>query len=320
MSTDVSYLPEPQDQFYADVVDGLNRRPRQIPSKYLYDEAGCELFNQITELDEYYLTRTELALTRTKGHLISSILGPEAHLVDLGPGSGEKASLLLDFIQDPAGYIPVDFSKAALEQSCKLIAYDFPKLPIHPLQADFTADWQLPPLLRQEKLLFYYPGSTIGNLPPPDAERFLRRLANLTSPGGSLLIGVDLLKAPSILEAAYDDMQGTTAAFNLNLLTRINRECGARFDLDAFEHQAIFNHQKSHVEMHLVSTRDQIVHFPNTHFYFEDGESIITETSHKYTIERFASLAESAGWRTRAFFSDDDQFFSIWLLQRGFLH
>ena len=320
MSLDVSSIPPAPLPLYTDVVAGFNQTPRTIPCKYLYDDRGSQLFNEICDLDEYYPTRTELHLTRKYLEQIAAHIGTGARLVELGAGSGLKTRFLLSQLLSPHSYLPVDISPMELRRCANTLREDYPDLPITPICVDYTADWQLPTSSVGGRTVFYYPGSTIGNFYPRQACGFLKRLSHLADPDGGLLIGVDLHKDTALLEAAYNDRQGVTAEFNRNLLRRINRECGADFDLDRFDHLAVYDENLRRIEMRLISTCRQTVNFPNDRFSFERGEYILTEVSHKYAIEDFANLAEEAHWRTRAFWTDRDQLFSLWYLERESVH
>ncbi len=315
MSLDVQPLPIRNPQIYRDIIAGLQCTPPTIDSKYLYDERGSRLFEEICDLPEYYVTRTELELTRRCAADLAAQLGSRPRLIELGSGSGVKTKVLLRELFDVDAYVPVDISPSALRQCVINVGADLPDLQISPVCADYTADFELPRKGFQGRNVFYYPGSTIGNFLPAQAREFLARLAQLAGPGGNLIIGVDLVKERAILEAAYNDAQGVTAEFNLNLLHRINRECDATFKPDGFRHLAVFDEERERIEMRLISERDQQVFFPTESFSFDEGDHIVTEYSHKFTIDRFIELGEAAGWRTRALWTDERQFFSLWLLE-----
>ncbi|MBL9107567.1 MAG: L-histidine N(alpha)-methyltransferase [Myxococcales bacterium] len=296
--------------FQSDVIAGLAGGDRTLPCKYLYDDLGSWLFEQICELPEYYLTRTELQITRDHAAEMASACGLGVAFLELGSGSSLKTRIVLQHLRHPVAYVPVDISRVHLLTSSESLAYEFPRLPIFPVCADFTQPF--PPLeLGAERTVVYFPGSTIGNFIESEAVALLRNLAGYIGPRGGMLVGVDLAKDPAILERAYNDSRGVTAAFNLNLLVRINRELGADFDLDAWRHVAIHNPGESRIEMHLVSRRHQTVRLGGHSFVFRDGETIRSEYSHKYSRDHFAGLAAAAGLRVRQVWTDPQQLFSV---------
>ena len=304
---------EPElESFRAEVLRGLRQRPKELPCKFFYDAHGSHLFDQICELDEYYPTRTELAIMRQHGQELATCLGPQNLLIEYGSGSSTKTRLLLDVLQEPAAYVPIDISKAQLRRAAAQIARDYPGLEVLPVCADYTRGVKLPLLARLvARQIIYYPGSTIGNFHPWEAQRFLQGMAQVAGPGGGLVLGVDLKKDPRTLHHAYNDRHGITAAFNLNMLARINHELGANFQLDQFRHYAFFNPAHGRIEMHLISLRDQTVHLAGEEICFQLGESIWTESSYKYTPQAFAQLAGRAGWDVRAVWTDPDRRFSV---------
>lgn len=300
------------ETYREEVLSGLGRRPKTLPCKHLYDAHGSRLFDQICELEEYYPTRTELRIMQKNVGEMVECLGPRCLLVEYGSGSSIKTRILLDHMLDPAAYVPIDISREHLADSAARLREAYPNLEIVPFCADYTATFDLPdPAVEYERAIVYFPGSTIGNFDPSEARRFLRRMASVAGPGGALLIGVDLRKDRSILEAAYDDARGVTAAFNKNLLTRINRELGGAFDLDAFEHEAIYNVEEGRVEMYLVSLIDQHVRVDGELVGFERGERICTEHSYKYTLTGFADLALAGGFRVKRVWTDPENYFSV---------
>jgi dimethylhistidine N-methyltransferase len=301
------------NSFRQDVLDGLAQEQKQIPSKYLYDARGSKLFDRITELDEYYPTRTEAAIMREHIGAMADAIGDDALLVEYGSGSSEKTRILLDRVSDDlAGYVPVDISRDHLLAAAEGIAASYPPLAVKPVCADYTAPFPLPDLAEAAaRTAVYFPGSTIGNFAPDDAVAFLRRIADTAGAGGGLLIGVDLRKDPSILHAAYNDREGVTAAFNLNLLRRVNRELDADFDRSAFRHEAVWRPDPGCIEMHLVSTTPQTVTIGDQSFDFQEGESIHTEYSFKFTPEEFADMAADAGFRIDTVWTDANNLFSI---------
>lgn len=299
------------DEFRADVLAGLSRRRRRLPCKYFYDRRGSKLFDRICGLEEYYPTRTELAIMRAFAHEMAATIGPRATLIELGSGSSFKTRLLIDALPAVAEYIPVDISGAHLHCAAARLAEEYPDLRIMPLCADFTRGIRLPPSLASTKRVVYFPGSTIGNFVAREARRLLARIARLVRPKGGLLIGIDLVKDRRTLVSAYNDAQGVTAAFNLNLLARINRELRGTFDPAAFRHLAVYDSARRRIEMHLASTRQQTVLVDGKRFEFEPGETICTEYSHKYTIGRFAALAASAGLRLVRAWTDPRHWFAV---------
>ncbi|AWM41056.1 Histidine-specific methyltransferase EgtD [Gemmata obscuriglobus] len=298
------------DQFRADVLAGLSRPQKRLPSKYFYDAAGSQLFDRITELPEYYPTRTELAVMREHAAAMAARCGPRCLLVELGAGSLVKVRLLLDELVAPAGYVPVDVSGEHLRGAARELAADYPGLGVHPVVADFTRPFELPPVPAARRVV-YFPGSTIGNFDPAEADDLLGRVARLVGPGGGLLLGIDLRKDTAVLEPAYNDARGVTAAFNRNLLVRINRELGADFDPAAFRHRAFYNHERSRIEMHLVSAAEQRVQMGGATFAFRAGESIHTENSYKYAPTEFAQRAAACGLRADATWTDANGFFAV---------
>lgn len=304
-------LAPPAGDFLADTLAGLGAAGQKtLPCKYLYDDLGSWLFEQICDLPEYYLTRTELAITRAHAGELAAVCGLGVAFVELGSGSSTKTRLLLHHLRAPAAYVPVDISRVHLLTAAEALAYEFPRLPIFPVCADFTRP--LPPLeLGADRTVLYFPGSTLGNFTETEAVTLLRNLVEHIGPDGGLIVGIDLDKDPGILERAYNDSRGVTAAFNLNILSRINRELGADFDQGAFFHRAIYNPDLRRIEMHLVSRRPQTVRVGLRAIHFADGESIRSECSHKYSREQFSALAAAAGLRIRQIWSDPDGLFSV---------
>jgi dimethylhistidine N-methyltransferase len=298
--------------FLADVIAGLSSNPRTIPCKYFYDERGAALFQKICELPEYYVTRTEIDILDRRRADIASQLGPSVELIGLGTGAGTKTRILIEALENPAVYIPVDISEKQLRQSTSLFRKIFRDLEILPVCADYLQPVALPsPRHKAARNIVYFPGSTIGNFEPDEAVQFLRRIANVCRGGGGLLIGVDLKKDRQVLEAAYNDSTGVTAEFDLNLLERINRELGADFDLDQWRHRAIYNATGGRIEMYLISEIDQFVHFNEHKFHFRRGEKIVTEFSYKYTPGEFAALAGQAGFEFVRMWSDEAHLFGV---------
>ena len=301
--------------FREDVLQGLRRHPKCIPCKYLYDETGSRLFEQICELEEYYPTRTENGILRRHIGDIVALCGQNCLLVELGSGSSSKTRLLLDYLPAPAAYIPIDIAQEQLDAAANALAERYPGLEILPICADYHDALHLPkPRRNQRRTVLFFPGSTIGNLEPTEAGQFLHRLRRMTKTGDALLIGVDLRKARTLLEPAYNDSRGVTASFNLNLLCRINRELGANFDLEGFKHQAIYNAVQSRVEMHLVSLHPQTVTMGGQDFPFQAEEMIVTEHSYKYSIADFSRIAERAGYTVREYWCDPRKWFGVFFL------
>lgn len=300
------------DTFLEQIVLGLSGPSKSLPTAFLYDERGSRLFEKICELPEYYPTRTELRIMRARIGEMAEAIGPQALIVEWGSGSSLKTRMLLEHLRDPAGYVPVDISREHLLASAEALAARFPRLAVLPVCADFTRPFPVPtPPQAPRRRVLYFPGSTIGNFEPAVAVELMRQMADQVGPGGGLLIGVDLRKDPEILEAAYDDAQGVTAQFNLNLLRRANRELGADFDLAGFRHEAVWDDALGRIEMRLVSLRAQTVRLGGRRFTFAEGERIHTEDSHKYTLEGFAELAARAGFRRDRVWTDPQRLFSV---------
>jgi L-histidine Nalpha-methyltransferase len=303
--------PESAD-FLADVLAGLSSSPHTLPCKYFYDERGAELFQKICEQPEYYVTRTEIDILDRNRADIASQLGPKIELIGLGTGAGTKTRILIEALDDPAVYIPVDISEKQLRESTPVFQKTFPNVEILPVCADYLQRVVLPsPRHNAARKIVYFPGSTIGNFDPDEAVEFLRRISNVCCGGGGLLIGVDLKKDRQTLEAAYNDQAGVTAQFNLNLLERINRELGADFDLSHWHHEAIYNLKAGRIEMHLISDGDQFVHINEHRFHFSRGDNIITEFSYKYAPEEFATLADKSGFEFVQMWTDDARLFGL---------
>jgi dimethylhistidine N-methyltransferase len=299
-------------QFRREVWTGLAFPQKTLPCKYFYDERGSALFESICELPEYYPTRTELSIMETHAAAMAALLGDRCLLVEYGSGSSRKTRLLLDHLRDAAGYVPIDISRAALTESARALAATYPRLEVLPVCADYTESFELPrSRVAPERRGVYFPGSTIGNFTPPQAQRFLARMARVAGDRGALLVGVDLKKDRATLERAYDDRAGVTAAFNRNLLVRINRELDGDFDLARFRHQARWNDRAGRIEMHLVSTVAQTVRVAGRPFWFDAGDSIHTENSYKYDLPNFAALAAGVGLAVREVWSDEARRFSV---------
>lgn len=308
-------------RFLQDVITGLSQTQKKLPCKYFYDDRGSLLFEQICATPEYYVTRAECDIYQQYAGQIAAFIGARALIIEPGAGSVKKIGLLLRQLEQPAGFIPMDISADMLSLSSELLADDFPDLDITPVIADFLDRDVIKDLFSRlptqpliNKSVIFFPGSTIGNFHPRDAEQFLRSLADNLQLGDGLLIGVDLLKKVAILERAYNDEAGITADFNLNVLQRINRELNGNFSLEQFAHQARFNQDKSRIEMHLVSTQSQRVQIADQVVAFDKHESIHTENSYKYSVVMFSELARRAGFSLQHYWHDKRQLFSVYYL------
>jgi L-histidine Nalpha-methyltransferase len=305
----------PSDSFAADVVTSLSAEPKTLPPKYFYDLTGSALFERITQLPEYYPTRCEIGILQDNAPAIASMFPPGCALIEFGSGSSRKARILLSAAATVEAYIPVDISGDFLQQDLAQLKRDLPHLLVHPLVEDFTRPFNIPADLAALPRVGFFPGSTIGNFEPAEASRFLRHIGAVLGAGALLIVGIDLVKDEETLNRAYNDAEGVTAKFNLNLLVRINRELGADFDVAAFEHRAFFNRASSRIEMHLVSARRQQVHINGVTIDFHAGETIHTENSYKYTIGSFRALARRSGWSPAEVFTDG--MFSVHALRAG---
>ena len=307
-------IDEASEEFSRDLVSGLRRKPKEIPCKYFYDARGSELFDRICRLPEYYQTRTETALLREHAGEIARLMGPRVELIEFGAGSLAKVRILLDALDAPQSYVPIDISGDYLLDVVVGLEEDYPDMTLRPVIADFTQELTLPAKeMAVSRRVGFFPGSTIGNFTRQAAVAFLRNAAKVLK-GGGLLIGTDLVKDPAILHAAYNDQTGVTAAFNKNLLLRANRELGANFDLNHFAHHACYNPTARKIEMYLVSLARQTVRVAGETVRFAEGEAVHTEDSHKYTIEGFTELAVEAGFVLRKSWTDQHRLFAIhWL-------
>ena len=327
------------EEFSEQVVAGLSQQPRTLPCKFFYDETGSALFSKICELPEYYITRTEMRILRERGGEIANALGRGIELIGLGTGAGTKTRILLDNLEAPVAYVPVDISREQLTQSAITFRKKFPGLEVLPVCADYLQPFDLPPRSRPaNRTVVYFPGSTIGNLEPAEATDFLKKIADLIAngratlrgaaiarqslalpedtlrpPPGALLMGVDLKKSKAILERAYNDGAGVTAEFNLNLLVRANRELGSDFDLRGWRHRAIYNEKAGRIEMHLISLKSQTVNIADTAFNFASGEHIITEFSYKYSPSEMIALAGAVGLCFEKIWTDEQNLFGLFL-------
>jgi dimethylhistidine N-methyltransferase len=299
------------EAFRADVLEGLAQRQKTLPARWLYDQRGSELFEEITRLDEYYLTRTETAILRRHAGEMAAFLGEGVTLLEYGAGAAIKSEILLDAIHAPRLYAPIDIAADFLAQTMARIRDRFPELPTRAIIADFTADFDIPPDIPKAPRAAFFPGSTIGNLGPSDAAALLRRMRRHVGARGRAIIGVDLRKDVETLIAAYDDKRGVTAEFNLNLLARINRELEGDFRNEAFAHEARWNERESAIEMHLVSLRPQVVSVAGMSFAFADGETIHTESCRKFEVAGFSDAAQSCGWRVEKIWTDPAGLFAV---------
>jgi dimethylhistidine N-methyltransferase len=307
-------LAPASEEFQEQVVAGLSQRPPALPSKFFYDETGAALFLRICELPEYYITRTEMQILRDFGGEIGRMAGAGIELIGLGTGAGTKTRILLEKLKSPVAYIPVDISREQLMQSTVAFGRTFPSLEILPVCTDYLQPFELPtPLRVPSRKIVYFPGSTIGNIEPGAALEFLEKITAMAGSAGGLLIGVDLKKSTAILERAYNDAAGVTAQFNLNLLARVNRELDADFNLEEWQHRAIYNEEAGRIEMHLVSGADQTVHVGNHAFQFASGEHVVTEYSYKYSPAEMIALAGLAGLRFEEVWTDPKRLFGVFL-------
>ncbi len=313
--TDLQPTP---DDILGDVLAGLSRTPKQLPSKYFYDRRGSELFEEITRQPEYYLTRIELALLAASAAEISDAVGPHAHVVEYGSGSGRKTRLLLDALDDPVAYTPIEISRSALLASVERLDREFDDVEVLAVCADFTQPVPLPqPSRRADHALVFFPGSTLGNFTDAEAVRLLRAMHETMGDRGGALLGIDLQKSPEIIEPAYNDANGVTARFTLNLLARLNRDIGSDFDLDGFEHRADYVEDVGRIETFLVSRREQTVMVDGRPFHFAASEAMQVEYSQKYTDAMLAALAGQVGLKVVRAWNDPKDWFGLRLLQRA---
>ena len=301
---------EQTSTFAHDVLEGLSQHPKRLSPKYFYDVAGSELFEQITVLPEYYPTRTELGILREQAGEIGSIIPEGAALVEFGAGATTKVRLLLEQCAFGA-YVPVDISGDFLKAQADALRRDFPQLDVYPVAADFTTPFALPAAVREMPKVGFFPGSTLGNFEPHEACAFLRSAREILGAGAQMVIGVDLEKDDRVLYDAYNDAAGVTARFNLNVLVRINRELGGNFDISGFVHRAIYNRERHRIEMHLISRKAQTVRVLGRSFSFRPGESIHTESSYKYSLDRFTAVARGSGWSVGRSWTDEARMFSV---------
>ena len=311
-------LAPSEDNFRDAVLAGLGGEPKTLPCKFFYDVRGSALFEQICDVPEYYLTRTEIGILEDYAGAIAGHIGAHCRLVELGSGSSRKVRILLEALEAPVAYVPVDISREHLREAASRLAADFPELSVIAVCADYTRPFPLPPLPGPAgKRVGFFPGSTIGNFEPAAVVRFLAHCAELLGPEGEMLVGVDLKKERAILERAYNDRAGLNAAFNLNLLERVNRELDGDIDVARFEHLAFYDEEKGRMELYLKSLADQTATIAGRHFHFAEGERIHTENSYKYAIPEFRALAREAGFRAVRTWTDQNQLFSVHYFRQG---
>jgi dimethylhistidine N-methyltransferase len=303
------------EAFRADVLSGLSQPQKTLPARWLYDQRGSELFEEITRLDEYYLTRTETAILRRHAGEMAALCGEGAALLEYGAGAAIKSEILIEALAAPRIYAPIDIAADFLAETVERLCDRFPDLPMRPIVADFTADFDIPADIPAHPRAAFFPGSTLGNLRAPEAAALLKRMRKHVGRRGGAIVGVDLRKDVDVLIAAYDDRQGVTAAFNLNLLARINRELEGDFALQSFAHEARWNERESAIEMHLVSLRPQVVSVAGAGFAFAQGETIHTETCRKFDIAGFTDAAQRSGWRVDRVWTDPAALFAIFGLR-----
>lgn len=298
--------------FRSDVLSGLAMHPKSLPPKYFYDRRGCELFEAICELDEYYPTRTEMAMMREHAADMAGCLGPDSVLIEFGSGSSRKTRVLIEALR-PFAYVPIDIAAGAVQESGHALAASYPDMQVVAVCADYSRPFVLPDIAAAgaRRRAIYFPGSTIGNFTVPEATAFLRQALALAQPGGAMLVGVDLKKDHALLNAAYDDAKGVTAEFNLNLLARMNRELAADFDVHRFRHRAFYEPELGRIEMHLESLCHQRVMVDGRAFEFDAGETIHTENSYKYSVDEFRALAREAGFEPARCWTDPAHLFSV---------
>lgn len=304
-----------QSDFESDVLNGLRSEPKRIPPKHFYDAEGSRLFEEITVQDEYYPTRTEIGILKANAAAISALIPDNSALIEFGSGACTKVRILCDAVPALRAFVPVDISGEFLEQHAAELASAYPGLSIYPVAADFTKPFPLPEPVTDMRKAGFFPGSTIGNFEPHEAAEFLRHAGRVLGRDALMILGVDLIKDAARLNAAYNDAAGVTAKFNRNLLRRINRELDGNFDLRAFEHHAFFNPERSRIEMHLASTKRQKATVRGSTFEFRAGESIHTESSYKYSVASFTTLARGCGWSPVAHWTDPGQLFSVHVLR-----
>lgn len=302
------------DQFLSDILFGLGQTQKSLPCKYFYDERGSVLFDEICKTEDYYHTRTELSILDEALPEVARLVGPDADILEFGSGAGIKIQKLIEALQAPRSYCPIDISEEILVSSSAKLKAMYPSLEVFPIVADYLSPIELPAAFTANstgRKLVFFPGSTISNFDQPDAIQFLRHIRSLLSPGDALLIGVDLIKPETRLISAYDDREGITAAFNLNLLERIRNTYATDLNPGGFKHEVRYNSEKHRIEMHLSSRCDQVVNIEGERFEFVTGETIHTENSYKYSVEGFSLIASNLGFAPNRVFTDSDNLFSV---------
>ena len=308
------YRPD-DNEMLSEALEGLLATPKTLPCKYFYDEKGSDLFQQICQLPEYYPTRTETLLLQSIAGEIAELIGPACQMIEYGSGSSDKMRIVLRALIEPESFTAVDISKEHLLSVTKALSKEFPQLEVHAVSADFIRPFSVPKMIGDGLRVGFFPGSTIGNFTYDDAISFLQGTREVVGPNGAMLIGLDLKKDERILHAAYNDTQGVTAAFNMNLLARLNSELGATFNLNEFCHEAFYNAEIGRIEMHLKSLSDQTVQLGTKIITFKKSETIHTENSYKYELAEFTKLAECAGYKTLKYWHDPNNLFGIFFLQ-----
>lgn len=308
------YTPQ-QNSIIEEVIDSLSKPQKKLSCKFFYDEKGSDLFEEIVAQDEYYLGRTEISIMNDNIKEISEIIGEKSVVIEPGSGSGNKIKILLDNLKSPAAYVPIDISESYVRESANTLSKNYPSIRILPIIADYTSEFKLPDFkFDMEKLVVYYPGSTIGNFRPDEARDFLAKIANMCGKNNYLLIGVDLKKDRKVLESAYNDKKGVTAEFNLNILANLNSLIDADFTLQKWSHKAFFNEKESRMEMHLESMEKQLVNINGYTVNFDKGETIHTENSYKYRVEDFCDLVCN-DYQLNKYWTDDDSKFAVLLFE-----
>lgn len=304
------------EQFLAEVLNGLRKEQKELPTKYLYDKRGSQLFESICLLDEYYVPNVEESIVESHISEIAGLIGTGALLIEYGSGNCRKVRSLLDNLDNPAAYVPIDISREQLMNVSRELATDYPNLQLLPVCGDYTGRFEIPDVPGDyNRIIVYFPGSTIGNFTPDQAVHFLEKVGGVCGKNGALLIGVDLKKDTDVLHRAYNDAAGVTSDFNLNLLRRINRELGSNFQVDSFSHDAFYNQEEGRIEMHLVSLKDQSVNLDGEVINFRQGETIWTESSYKYSVEEFREIAYRSGFGVKKAWSDEKEWFSVQYLE-----
>ncbi len=308
-------VPTEEKELLAEIIDGLNQPQKKLPSKLFYDEKGSQLFDQICRLDEYYLTRTEMMILKNNVEEIVECFEDNSVFIEYGSGSSLKSRILLKNIKNISGYVPIDISTEHLQSTADSLNERYPDLDIYPVAADYTKTIEIPKIKKPvNRRTGFFPGSTLGNFLPDEAREFLKVVAGELGKNGGFVIGIDLKKDKKILEAAYNDAKGVTAEFNFNLLHRLNNEFGFNFDAESFKHHAPFNEEKSRIEMHLVSLCDQTVKSNDEEFHFKKWETILTEYSHKYSIEAFEKIIEGY-FKIKRIWTDENDYFAVMFLE-----